>query len=192
VIEVRKVDGLDGLPTAKLRSDPIKIFGFAPDFGVGIDAPDEATADAIATLLRRKPRIDIRILFDAKRSKQNSFQVMCSALKNPSLYATLVGKGTDEVYVHRDDMRKLMEGSHLIIATQGMFEEPEKVALLFSIGCWLRRPESTATVATLLVDARSAPGPRGSDGRIDPRCCSGRFTQNIRFPGAQPVCRVMW
>jgi len=95
---------------------------------LNIVVPDEATANQVAELL---PRIVIsyRMSFVAATRSENALKIKFSDLKSSNLFAKLNGvtpTQEKEVYINRDDLRKLTEGISSQLEVGGTIENPEK------------------------------------------------------------------
>ena len=117
---------LTRIKAATLAEDLIEFASPSHDFTIVIDVPDEQTADLVAELL---PVSTIRytMTFTAKVAQQNTIKIKYIDLKQSSLYAKLSGLSRQgEAYVHRDDLRMLMEGVHSSVELVGTLEAPDK------------------------------------------------------------------
>lgn len=134
----------DQIPSATVASSHLAFFTPTNYFVLQIDAPDQDTADRLISVLPNL-RIDYAVGFAAKTARMNSVQVSMKDLRKSSLFAKLNGLGSNEVYVHRDDLRTLSEGISTVIQVSGVLEAPERIdeSLFTDILNRLTKPVST-------------------------------------------------
>jgi len=96
-------------------------FNFATpptEFTIQISSPDQATAKKLEADLPSFT-ISYKFTFAATQVQRNWMQFSMKTLKDSKLFAKLNGLGTTTVYVHRDDVRNLIDN----IADQVHFQE---------------------------------------------------------------------
>lgn len=123
-IEV-KIDQLANMPGVKVHEKRMSFAHTPNTFLVNIDAQNKATAEAVAKVLPNLI-IEYTYRYGAKRIQENVVTVKFSDMKNTKLFAALNGLGTNETYVHRDDLRKLVDNSSSELAIVAQLEAPEK------------------------------------------------------------------
>lgn len=118
---------------------------------VDIDVLDMATAGRVVEHLPSM-KIEYTYRHSAKQVQKNRVSVSYRDLKNTALYEALDGLGTTATFVHRDDLRKLVEESRSELTISKTLESPEKLdnALLRDI---LEKMAVKQNVASAAFDA---------------------------------------
>ncbi|MBD2361284.1 50S ribosome-binding GTPase [Anabaena minutissima FACHB-250] len=101
-------------------------FGFSQpskEFTIKIKSPDKDTALKIEKGLSSMT-LEYEFSISARKSQQNTVRFSLQKLKNSKLFTNLRGLG-DVAYVHRDDLRKLLEGIHTEVVFDAVIEKPD-------------------------------------------------------------------
>ncbi len=112
-------------PRAKLVDESLDFSSPTPDFLVKINVPTSEEANLLAQQLPEM-RIEYSMNFAAKKPSQNRVSIAYSELKSSRLFIELDGIGSNEVFVHRDDLRRLSEDIREVGSFDGLIEEPER------------------------------------------------------------------
>jgi GTP-binding protein EngB required for normal cell division len=110
-------------PEAKIIK---KDFQFAPpakEFTIEIESPNRDTALQIEKSLSSMT-LDYEYSISARKSQQNTVKFSLHKLKDSKLFKKLQGLGK-VAYVHRDDLRKLLEGIHTEVVSDAVIEKQE-------------------------------------------------------------------
>ncbi|GAX43618.1 small GTP-binding protein [Tolypothrix sp. NIES-4075] len=103
-----------------------KSFDFAQasrEFTIKIESADRDTALKIENSLSSMS-LEYEFSVSARKSQQNSIKLSLQKLKHSRLFTELKGLG-DVAYVHRNDLRKLIEGIHTQVSFDAVIEKPE-------------------------------------------------------------------
>jgi GTP-binding protein EngB required for normal cell division len=108
---------------ARIIKDYFEFAQPSQEFTIKIESPNRATALKIEKSL---PSMTLEYEFSvsARKSQQNTVKFSLQKLKSSKLYAKLQGLG-NIAYVHRDDLRKLLEGIHTEVSFDAVIEKPE-------------------------------------------------------------------
>jgi GTP-binding protein EngB required for normal cell division len=117
--DIKEVD-----PVCRIIKDSFEFSGLPEEFTIKIESPDKETALKIEKFLPSMT-LDYEYSVSTRKSQQNSTRFSINKLKNSTLYTKLSGFG-NVVYVHRDDLRKLIEGINTQIYFDSVIEKPEK------------------------------------------------------------------
>ena len=108
---------------AKLIKDDFEFAQPSQEFTIKIESPDEDTALKIEKSLSSMT-LEYEFSVSARKSQQNTVKFSLQKLKNSKLYAKLHGLG-DAAYIHRDDLRKLLEGINTEVYFDAVIEKPD-------------------------------------------------------------------
>ncbi|WP_445634248.1 Small GTP-binding protein [Nostoc sp. DSM 114161] len=122
-IKINIPDLKDLAPRAKIIFDNFEFAQPSQEFTIKIESPDRETALKIENSLSLMT-LEYEFSVSARKSQQNTIKFSLQKLKNSNLYAELNGLG-DVAYVHRDDLRKLLEGINTEISFDAVIEKPE-------------------------------------------------------------------
>jgi hypothetical protein len=109
---------------AKLVDTSLNFDPTPPSFTLVIESPDEKTARDVEKNLGEM-KVKYTFSFAARTSDQNWVKFSFKTLKDSQLYARLNGLNTTSAYVHRDDMRKLLEGINNQVEFDQIIEKPD-------------------------------------------------------------------
>ncbi len=122
------IPDLKGLETEiRIVRDCFKFAQLSEGFTVTIESFDRATASKVEDFLSSMT-LEYEFSVSARKSKQNSVSFSLERLKSSKLHAELNGLG-DSAYVHRDDLRHLLEGIHTEVSFDAVIEKPEDFEL---------------------------------------------------------------
>ncbi|MEH2045582.1 GTPase [Nostoc sp.] len=110
-------------PEAKIIKDNFQFAQPSQEFTIKIQSPDKETAFKIENSLSSMT-LDYEFSVSARKSQQNTVKFSLQKLKNSKLYVELNGLG-NVAYVHRDDLRKLLEGINTEVSFNAVIEKPE-------------------------------------------------------------------
>ncbi|WP_392534265.1 GTPase domain-containing protein [Nostoc sp. C117] len=110
-------------PEAKIIKDNFEFAQPSQEFTIKIESRDKETALKIEKSLSSMT-LEYEFSVSARKSQQNTVRFSLQKLKNSKLYAELNGLG-DVAYVHRDDLRKLLEGINTEVSFNAVIEKPE-------------------------------------------------------------------
>jgi hypothetical protein len=96
----------------------------ATEFTIVIESPDESTARAVEKDLS-SVTIEYEFSFSARKSQQNWIKFTLKDLKSSKLFIELSGVGSSSIYVHRDDLRKLVDRITDQINFNAVIEKPD-------------------------------------------------------------------
>jgi hypothetical protein len=96
----------------------------ATEFTIVIESPDESTARAVEKDLS-SVTIEYEFSFSARKSQQNWIKFTLKDLKSSKLFIELSGVGSSSIYVHRDDLRKLVDRITDQIDFNAVIEKPD-------------------------------------------------------------------
>ncbi|MEH2065352.1 MAG: GTPase domain-containing protein [Nostoc sp.] len=122
-IKINIPDLKEVTPEAKIIKDHFEFAQQSQEFTIKIESPSRDTALKIEKSLSAIT-LEYEFSVSARKSQQNTVKFSLQKLKNSKLYAELHGLG-NLAYVHRDDLRKLLEGIHTEIAFDAVIEKPE-------------------------------------------------------------------
>lgn len=92
-----------------------------------LEVSDDQKAKEVMELLESNTvAIYYDMSFAARQATYNAVKIKFSDLKNSNLFAKLDGLNTNAVYVHRDDMRRLLEKSSGFTKVDGQIENPDQ------------------------------------------------------------------
>ena len=110
-------------PEAKILKDNFEFAQPSQEFTIKIASSDRDTALKIEKSLSSMT-LEYEFSVSARKSQQNTVKFSLQKLKNSKLFAELHGLG-DVAYVHRDDLRKLLEGINTEVSFDAVIEKPE-------------------------------------------------------------------
>ncbi|MFY7802402.1 MAG: GTPase domain-containing protein [Limnoraphis robusta] len=110
-------------PEAKIIKKYFEFAQLAQEFTIEIESPNRDTALQIEKSLSSMT-LDYEYSISARKSQQNTVKFSLHQLKDSKLFKKLKGFG-DVAYVHRDDLRKLLEGIHTEVLFDAVIEKPE-------------------------------------------------------------------
>jgi len=126
---------MEAMPKAKIMG-PIAFDGPASSFMLRILIESKEEAEALSLLL---PKISLQYsaTYDAVETRNNSVAVQFSALRDSGLVAKLNGRSpsSDVTYVHRDDLRNMMEGITRKLNIRQTIESPSTSSLGYMKMC---------------------------------------------------------
>lgn len=111
-------------PKARIVDNAFDFPTPATEFTITIESPDEVTARGIERDLSSMS-IDYTFSFSARKSQQNWVKFTLKTLKSSKLFVELSGVGGGNAFVHRDDLRKLLEKITDQVDFNAVIERPE-------------------------------------------------------------------
>ena len=110
-------------PSARIIKNSFDFAQASKEFTIKIESADRGTALKIEKSLSSMS-LEYEFSVSARKSQQNSIRLSLQKLKSSRLFTELKGLG-DVAYVHRNDLRKLIEGIHTQVSFDAVIEKPE-------------------------------------------------------------------
>ncbi|MBE9224870.1 GTPase domain-containing protein [Phormidium sp. LEGE 05292] len=108
---------------SKIIRDHFEFGQPSQEFTIKIASPDRDTALKIEKKLSSMT-LEYEFSVSARKAQQNTVKFSLQKLKDSKLYKKLHGLG-DVAYVHRDDLRKLLEKIHTEVSFDAVIEKPD-------------------------------------------------------------------